>query len=71
MSEKIQNVEEENIEDILNQFNDEEIDENLEEESIEDLFNQFIEAIKNLPQEDIDKIYDNLKVMEDNNLDTD
>lgn len=30
-------------------------------ENIEDLFSQFIESIKNLPQEDLDKLYKNLK----------
>ena len=45
--------------------------ENADEEGLEDIFNQFIEAIKNLPQEDKDKMYENLKEMEENNTDND
>ena len=71
MSDEIKNIDEENIEDILSQFNEENTTEDFEEESIEDLFNQFIEAIKNLPEEDKDKMYDNLKKMEENNTDND
>ena len=65
MNEEIKN--EESIEDILSQFTDgsEVEDEDVGEESLEDLFNQFIEALKNLPQEDKDKMYENLKGMED------
>lgn len=35
-----------------------------QEESIEELFNQFIEAVKNLPEKDLDTIYNNLQEME-------
>ena len=69
MSDEIKN--EESLEDILSQYTDEnEVeDEDVGEESIEDLFNQFIEAIKNLPKEDKDKMYDNLKTLEENDTD--
>ena len=69
MSDEIKNKDD--FEDVLSQFIDEnEIeDEDVGEESIEDLFNQFIEAIKNLPQEDKDKMYNNLKSIEDDNSD--
>lgn len=40
---------------------------NDEEESIEELFASFLEAIKNLPEEDKDQMYNNLKEMEENN----
>jgi len=40
---------------------------NNEEESIEQIFADFIESIKNLPKEDLDKIYDNLQEMDKNN----
>ena len=40
---------------------------NDEEESIEELFANFLEAIKNLPEEDKDQMYNNLKEMEENN----
>ena len=35
------------------------------EESIEELFAQFIDAIKNLPKDDKDKMYNNLKKIEE------
>ena len=39
---------------------------NDEEESIEELFANFLEAIKNLPEEDKDQMYENLKKLEEN-----
>ncbi|MBQ8424647.1 MAG: hypothetical protein IJX17_01340 [Clostridia bacterium] len=44
---------------------------NDEEESIEELFANFIEAIKNLPEEDKDQMYNNLKEMEENDTNND
>jgi hypothetical protein len=42
-----------------------------DEEDIEKLFEEFLMAIKNLPEEDVDKIYDNLQKMdEDTDLDS-
>ena len=37
-----------------------------EEKDIETLFFEFIDAIKALPKEDLDKLHDNMKKLEDN-----
>ena len=37
-----------------------------DEKDIEALFDDFINAIKALPQEDLDKLHDNMKKLEDN-----
>ena len=37
----------------------------MDEESIEKLFEDFVNAIKNLPRNEVDKLYDNIKKLDE------